>query len=256
MNRIVCSPILVIVLIAVMHSCTTDDEFLEPTTIELQVKMINTVPFDWPEIPADNLPAPAVRQSLVITKGTFQITELEFNGTRVNNDDYYFSRSFDSTLVADLSDNSFNQPVTFDIPRGSYNPITITLHTNKAGNLPGFKLQGKWKKHQGSPGYGNAPPAETDVEINFFDHHESLDLTVKTDAGNKQIVFDGNNWNTLELKINLAHLFRNTNPDTFDTARVIRQNNKPKIIISAYQEDDIYFNLVNRIEKSIHATIK
>lgn len=256
MNRIVCSPILLIIWVAVMHSCTTDDAFLEPTTIELQVKIINTVPFDRPEIPVDNLPATALRQSLTINKGTLQITELEFNGSRVNQEDYYFSKSFDSTLVANLSDNSFNQPVTFDIPRGSYNPITITLHTSKVGNLPGFKLQGKWKKKQGSPGYGNAPPSEIDVEINFFDHHESLDLTVKTDAGNRQIVFDGDNWNVLELRINLAYLFRNTNPDALENARVVWQNNKPKIIISAYQEDDIYYNLVNRIEQSIQATIK
>lgn len=244
---------LFIAIVLGFHSCT-EDEFLEPTSVDLKVKMVNSEPFD-------NLPAQANIPSLKFSKGTFYLTGIEFDGKRENNDNHYFHRKFDNVLVADLSDNSLNQQVTFDIPRGSYNPIKIRLHTNGPDSLSGLTFKGKWKRQKGK---SDSPPGRPEkevipVEINFFkDYKEELELTLNTETGNEQIVFDGNNWNTLEIKINLAHMFKNFNPENLERATIQGQGGKQKIIISRSHnnDEDMYYSLVNRVEKSITAVIK
>ncbi|MBS3770419.1 MAG: hypothetical protein V5A47_10795 [Bacteroidales bacterium] len=241
---------LLMVLATGFHSCT-EDEFLEPTTVDLKIKMVNTKPFD-------NIPVQGVTPSMEFSEGSFQITGLEFDGKRENNDDYYFFREFDN-LVADLSDNSLNQEITFDIPRGSYKPIKITLHTNRPDSLPGLQLKGKWKRQMNRPGPGNQGPEEIPVEFNFFQDSDEAPLnpfTLKNEAGDQQIVFDGDNWNTLEIRINLAELFSQDIGDILDGAKIQGQGNKQKIIISPDYNEGIHSSLEYRVERSIKAVIK
>lgn len=236
------------------HSCT-EDEFLEPTTVDLKIKMVNPKPFD-------NIPVQGVTPSIGFSEGSFHITGLEFDGKRENSDDYYFSREFDN-LVANLSNDSLNQEVTFDIPRGSYKPIKITLHTNRPDSLPGLQLKGKWKRQMNRPGPGNHGPEEIPVEFNFFQDSDGAlnPFTLENEAGEKQIVFDGDNWNTLEIKINLAKLFEHFNPGMLERAKIQGQGNKQKIIISKDHNNGeemnfIYSSLEYRVERSIKAVIK
>ena len=241
-----------IIMAAGFHSCTPD-EFLEPTTVDLQIKMVNTNPFE-------EMPGQANNPSVEFNEGTFRLSGIEFDGKRENNDNHYFFREFDNMLVADLSNNSLNQKVTFDIPRGSYNPIQIKLHINGTENSPGLRFRGKWKKQQGRPGFNPQSQDEIPVEINFFeDIEEEIKLTVNTEAGigNEQILFDEDNWNTLEIRINMAQLFR-SNPGIFEKARIQGEGQNQKIIISRYHnnEENMYYSLVNRVEKSIKAVIK
>ncbi len=233
------------------HSCT-EDEFLEPTTVDLKIKMVNTKPFK-------DLPEQANKQIIEFGGGNLQLSGIEFDGKRENNDNHYFFREFENTLVANLSNDSLNQTVSFDIPKGSYNVIQIKLHTNGIDSIPGLTFRGKWKKQRGRPGGNNQGQEEIPVELNFFkDYEESIELTLNTEAGvgKEQIVFDGDNWNTLEIRVNLASIFRNLNPGKFNGAQMIQQGNKQKIIISAHHNTDMYYSLVNRVERSIKAVIK
>jgi hypothetical protein len=133
------------------------------------------------------------------------------------------------------------------------------LHTDRPDNLPGLQFRGKWKRQTGGPGRNSRDEEEIPVEINFFqDHRESIDLTLNTEAGigNEQIVFDGDNWNTLEIRINMASMFRFFNPGHFNGAQMVQQGNKQKIIISARHNSKMYYSLAERVEKSIKAVIK
>jgi hypothetical protein len=235
-------------------SCT-EDEFLEPTNIDLQIKMVNTKPFD-------DISGQANRQFLEFTEGKFYIKSIEFDGERENNDSHNFTRVFDNTLSADLTNNSLNQTVSFDIPQGIYNHIEIKIKTHESDSLPGLQFRGKWKGKPGRPDQPGAPHGkdEIPVELNFFKNYgESIILTLNTEAGigNEKIVFDGDNWNTLEIRINMAQLFR-VNPGIFERAKIQGEGKNKKIIISSHHnnEDDMYYSLVRRVEKSIKAVIK
>ena len=240
------------VMAAGFHSCT-EDKFLEPTTVDLKITMVNPNPFK-------DLPEQANKQTIEFGGGNLQLSGIEFDGKRENNDNHYFFREFENTLVANLSNNSLNQTVSFDIPKGSYNVIQIKLHTNGIDSIPGLTFQGKWKRQRGRP--NSVPPGKDDipVEFKFFEDHEELELTVNTETGigKEQIVFDGDNWNTLEIRINMAHLFKYFTPGVLERAKIQGQGDKQKIIISRYHnnEEDMYYSLVNRVEKSIKAVIK
>ena len=247
--------IILIIGLAIGFPSCTEDEFLEPTTIDLQIKMVNTKPFD-------DLPEQANRQFLEFTEGKFYIKSIEFDGERENNDRHNFTRVFENTLSADLTNSSLNQNVSFDIPQGIYNHIEIKIKTHESDSLPGLQFRGKWREKTGRPGQPGAPHGEDEipVELNFFKNYgESIDLTLNTEAGvgNEQIVFDGDNWNTMEVRINMAQLFR-VNPGIFGRAKIQGEGKNKKIIISRYHnnEEDMYYSLVRRVEKSIKAVIK
>lgn len=245
MKRVILTGLLIMVIVFGFHSCT-EDEFLEPTTVDLKIKMDNPEHFD-------DTPGQGVTPSMEFSEGSFHITGLEFDGKRENNDDYYFFREFED-LIANLSDDSLNQEVTFDIPRGSYNPIKITLHTNRPDSLPALQLRGKWKRQKNRGGPGNQGPEEIPVEFNLFQEIEALrPFTVKNKTDDQQIVFDGDNWNTLEIRINLAESF---SQDILDGAKIQGQGNKQKIIISPDYNEGIHSNLEYRVERSIKAVIK
>ena len=217
---------MLLVIVAGFHSCT-EDEFLEPTTIDLQVKMVNTKPFE-------DLPEQAKNPSVEFNGGTFRLSGIEFDGRRENNDNHYFFREFENTLTADLSNNKLNQSVSFDIPKGSYNHIEMKLHTTLNDSIPGLQFRGKWKKQTGGPGHNPRDEEEIPVELRFFEDIDGIiKLTVNTEAGigKEQIVFDGDNWNTLEIKINMARLFQ-FNPGIFERAKIQGEGENKKIIIS------------------------
>jgi hypothetical protein len=246
---------LVAVILVGIQSCTTEDELLEPTTVDLKIKMINPKPFK-------DLPPQANKKTIEFEGGTLRIASIKFNGDRENNDNYYFSKDFDQVVVADLANNSLNQQVTFDIPRGVYNPVKITLETSGTESIPGLKLRGKFKnKGNGPPDFVHGGKKEIPVEFDFFNYNrEEIELTLNTEAGvgEEQIVFDGDNWNTLEIRINLAHLFRKFNPGLLERAEIQGQGENQRIVVSRSQnnKEEIYFNLVNRVDKSIKAVIK
>lgn len=239
----------------VFHSCS-EDTFLEPTPIDLKIMMTDTKPFG-------QLPAPVNMGALEFSEGTLQLDEIEFNGTKENDDNYYFSTQFDSVLVADLANNSMNQQVYFDIPQGSYNPIKFTLHIQDSGNIAGLKFRGKWTRGRGEDDEEEDEDdkyrddnGETEVELNFFEHRESIELTLQTEEGNKKIVFNQGNWNRVEIRVNLAHLFRSINPGAFEKAEISEAGKKPKIIISANHNSEMYYSLAHRVERSIKAVVK
>jgi hypothetical protein len=245
--------IILIIGLAIGFPSCTPDEFLEPTTIDLQIKMVNTKPFD-------DLPEQANKQFLEFTEGKFYIKSIEFDGERENNDRHNFTRVFENTLSADLTNSSLNQNVSFDIPQGIYNHIEIKIKTHESDSLPGLQFRGKWRGQMRGPGSG--PPqseAEIPVELNFFKYHgESINLTLNTQTGigNEKIIFDGNNWNTMEIRVNLTHMFRYITPGRIQNANISQHDNKNKIIISANNNTEMYNSLAERVEKSIKAVIK
>jgi hypothetical protein len=226
------------------------DDFLKPNTIDLNIKMINPAPF---ESPRGELFYLADRYSLIFTEGSLRISGIDFNGTRENDNNYKFSIDFDNVLVANLSDNTMSQPVSFDIPEGSYKEIEITLQpSNQRNNSPAFNIQGNCQYFSKDP----SRPYETKVECNFFQiYNDPLNLIVETEDGNKQVVFKEGNWDTLEVIIDLEYLFQEVNPRVFLTDSLYNREQQ-NITISEENNFDIYLDLATRVKRSIKAIIK
>jgi len=246
--------VLTLPLLLGISSCT-EDEFFEPATLQLAIKMENSEIFD-----EDNgNGGPPFEDELEFEAGELLLTSIEFDGERENNDDRYCSRDFSDILVADLSEGQLNQQVSFDIPQGSYNHIRLTLHTGESDSLPGLRFRGKWEFEEDDDfPPGNDPPfeGEVPVEIRFFEQTETIPLILKTQGGDQQIVFNRDNWETLEISVDLAHLFRFITPGKMRQAAVHGTGNNKKIIISSRHNQELYYNLVERVERSTRAVVK
>lgn len=246
--------VLTLPLLLGLSSCM-EDEFFEPATLQLAINMENS------EIFADDNGngKPPFEDELEFEAGELLLTSIEFDGERENNDNHYFSRDFSNILVANLEEGELNQQVTFDIPQGSYNHIRLTLHTGHSDSLSGLRFRGMWKFEGGGDLPGKDPPpaeGELPVEIRFFEQTESIPLNLKTRGGNQQIVFNQDNWETLEISLNLTHLFRYFTPGKMRQAAVQGSGNNKKIIISSRHNQELYYNLAERVERSMRAVVK
>lgn len=244
-------------ILAGVSSCT-EDEFFEPATVDLKITMTNTEPFDH------RGDGPPLEDELEFSAGKLHLSSLEFKGERENNDSHYFSRDFSQVLVADLSEGELNQSVSFDIPQGSYKHIQLKLHTCQTDSCAGLVFRGRWEQDDEddeddiSKKRGLIPgdPEELPIELNFFEQAETIPLTLKTQDNQQQILIEQGNWDTLEITIDLAHMFRYINPAKLGQAQVHGIGNQRRIIISANHNTEIYYSLVERVERSIKAVIK
>lgn len=217
-----------------------DDKLDEPARVELSIVMTSSGELGKPEMLKN-------QNTLALNKGNMAIESFEVEGIRENAENYYFSREFDHMILADLSSGQLSKEVEFDVPQGSYEPIKIILHLNQTDTLEGLRFKGKY----------SAPPLEdTEVEFSFFNHHEPLELMIQNQRGEKNLVFKKGNIHALEVQINLNNLFRYFNINRLVQAERIQEGGKEKIVISAQHNQEMYYELVNRIEKSTRAILK
>ena len=182
-----------------------------------------------------------------INGGKLAIESIEFEGSRENAKDYSFKRIFENGLIGDLGKNEFNKNVSFDIPQGSYKPAKITLNLNSRDSANGLMLNGAYN----SPVF-----EETQLKFAFFKNHEPIEIKIQNTKGNNKVLFKKGKNKALNIKINLNQLFAILNPKKLEEADITHEENTRKIIISREQNGELYYDLVNRIDKSIKAILK
>ncbi len=230
------------------HSCELD-QLLEPTKINLEFTMIGKGEID------DNNKSGEQKTSipgkLFINKGSVYISEIEFDGTREDAENYYFSKTFDSVLKANLASNQTSEPIEVTIPQGKYSKIEITFHLSNNDSTGYMQLNGSFS----NPGLG-----ENNLDILFsgFDQtqDETIELTVQNTEDEKEITLNNYDSRTIEVRFNLNNLFYSFDIQKLNEADLIPVGNQQKIIISDKQNREIYNNILPRLEKSFKAVIK
>lgn len=227
-----------IILIGFFNGCE-EDALDEPANVELQVSMKN---FNSAEKGAS-----AGGNPMQITRGKISFKGIEFDGSRENAKDYYFSKSFQNGVVGYLEREELSESITFDIPQGTYQPAKIKLHLNPTDSTDGLMLRGIYKH----PVF-----EDTELEFGFFETEEPIEITIQNLKGNKKVLFKKGKTKTLNIQLNLSVVFAHFNPRRLESANIIQEGNKRKIIISKEQNEALYYDLVDRIEKSTKAILK
>jgi len=237
MNRLLVILILLFPIIS-FNGCE-EDELDKPTNVRLKVSM--------EELELSEEKTLKAGKPMQIDNGRMVIESIEFDGTRENAKDYYFSESFENGLIGDLGQNKLNLDVTFDIPQGVYHPAEITLNLQPVDTPHSFTLRGTY----------NMPPIEeTQLEFAFFENRESITLKVQNTNGNKKVLFKKGETKTLNIEVNLNQLFARFNPGSLNNANVTQEGNTRKIIVAPDQNEALYDKLVDRIDKSMRAVLK
>jgi len=220
------------------------NELDEATSVQLQISMEE---LEYSDVPVEK--GLKAGKPMQINGGKITIESIEFDGSRENAKEYYFSRSFKNGLIGDLGKKEFNTDVSFDIPQGVYNPAEITLNLKAADSSHSIILHGKYN----SPVF-----EETHLEFAFFEDAESITIKIQNTAGEKKVLFKKGKSKTLDIQINMNQLFRNDifKPNRLEEATVTHEGGIRKIIISPNQNEELYDKLVGRIDKSIKAVLK
>ncbi|SRR6056297_314381 len=234
--RVVKGISIVLLAVFIMNSCDRD-ELAEPVPVYLEINMAS--------YQADAKQSPG--KKFTVDKGKIRFSGLEFDGKKENSDDYYFSKSFSPLLVGDLGNNTLNRNVSFDIPQGTYNPINLSLFLSNSDTIPAFCLQGTYQSNQ---------HGEVEVHFRFFRQEEMFLFKAENKAGNKKIVLQKGNNEKMQVDLRLQSLFSLFNPNQLESAEYIIEGGKTKIIISENHNQNIYYSLVNRIERTIHVVVK
>lgn len=237
MNRL----LIILVLLFPIASFTgcEEDELDKPTNIQLKVSMEELEISDNKNLKAG--------KPMQIDNGRMTIESIEFDGTRENAKDYYFSKSFEKGLIGDLGQNELNMDVTFDIPQGVYNPAEITLNLKPIDTPYSFALNGA---------YNTPAVEETQLEFAFFEDEESITIKIQNTNGDKKVLFKKGETKTLNLEVNLNQLFARFNPGSLNNANITQEGNTRKIIVSPDKNQELYDKLVDRIDKSMKAVLK
>lgn len=250
MNKIVIIAGLLLSII-LLHSCESD-QLVEPANVSFEVSMVGkglvSRENDDEKRQAANQPKNRKQVGLYVEEGRLNISEIEFEGTRENDENYYFSRLFDPVLTADLAKDELNQSVEFSIPEGSYSRIKLIVHLSNEDSSGALSLHGEYV-------IGNAMKHQ--VELQFFNYEEEqVEITLENPEGGKQVVLNKSEPKNLQLQLNLGYLFRTFNPGMLHQAQITQTPNGEIIEVSTGQNTDIYYNLVQRINNSFKAVIK
>ena len=237
MNRLF---IIIFFILPIVFIIGCEEDVLEkPASVDLQINMS--------KMDSTEKTLSIGRNHLQIDSGKMTVSSIVFDGTRENAENYYFSKTFQNGLIAYLGKNELSKNVTFDIPQGTYHPAKIKLHLNPIDSIDALLLHGSY----------NHPVFEkTEVEFSFFETEEPIELTIQNINERKKVVFNKGKTKTLEIQLNLSMVFSLFNPKRLENANIIEEDNKRKIIISHKHNEELYYDLVDRIEKSTKAILK
>jgi hypothetical protein len=237
MNRLF---IIIFFILPIVSFISCEDDVLDdPVSVDLQVNMT--------KMNSSEKTFSAGRKHLQIDSGKMTVSNIVFDGTRENAEDYYFSKTFQNGLIAYLEKNKLNKKVTFDIPQGTYHPAKIKLQLNPIDSIDALLLHGS---------YSHPVFEKTEVEFSFFETEEPIELTIQNVNESKKVVFNKGKTKTLEIQLNLPMVFALLNPKRLENASITEEGNKRKIIISHKHNEELYYDLVDRIEKSTKAILK
>ncbi len=227
-----------VVPVAIFNGCE-EDALDEPTKVDLQVSMKN--------LDSEEKNTSQNGNPMQIESGEIAIKSIEFDGSRENAKDYYFSKSFQNGVVGHLEKGELSKNVTFNIPQGTYHPAKLKLNLKPANSTHGLMLHGEY----------NPPVLEdAELEFNFFETEKPLEILIQNSKGNKKVLFKKGKTKTLEIQLNLNSVFAQFNVNRLEGANAIQEGNKRKIIISKEYNEDLYYDLVGGIKESTRAILK
>lgn len=175
-----------------------------------------------------------------IDQGSIVLSSLEFDGERDQGEDYYFSRSFEKAIEAELHTGSVNEAVSFDVPQGIYNKIDLIVKLGTE-EKPSLYLRGTFNKG----------PLE-DLNVVFeYSPGEEINIRAENSKGKRQIVLKKDVPSTATLLLDAPFMFQLLNFGTLRNAEIFIYEGEETILINKEKNTEIFNLLVTRLDKSL-----
>jgi hypothetical protein len=238
------SVLAIIPMILLFNGCTEKDDLTLPVKVDFRIGISENSAKD---------------EYLTFTGGKIGIRGIRFEGKREAGGDVFF----ETDPELNLPELQFNaSPGTsiisdFDIPQGIFNYMKweINLKEIETDGLNDDDTDSHYTGLAVSGTYSNL----SGVSIPFIiaiDNAELLSVNSYDQDGNSRIALSVNKDYEAILLLDLAYAFHSISRESLEDADVSDENGTPIIVISIEQNDDLYEDLLYRIDQSAKVIVK
>ena len=188
---------------------------------------------------------PSQNESLSFQGGNMDIESIVFAGDRDNGEDITFISDFGTIVSADLSTGNTEPVIEFDIPRGTYNEITLFVDPDDAA--PDIVVTGRY-----IPALLGTP-IPIQLEIDLPGH---LSLIATPSDPNSNVILHDDSRATIEIFLNPSHWFADIPVVALEAAELGEVGGVPSIVISKDLNPEIYSKLSTLVQASAEAIFK
>jgi len=179
-------------------------------------------------------------QQFYVNEAYFILTKLEFDGTREEGEDYFFTLHFDEPLYAEMHTGFTSRDVSFDIPQGVYSKIDLTLVAGEETG-PALSLRGRYQKG----------PLENIPVLFEYSFREEIRVRGMNKEGNRQVVLRKDVPGTATVLLDVPFMFQLFNIGMLRNAERFLYEGEETIIINSEKNTDIFNLVATRFDKSI-----
>ncbi len=196
-----------------------------------------------------------VSTTMDITKGTtgngkarysgghIIIRAYNISGVREQGADISFNRNFSAGLTIPFDANNNVADLQFDIPQGAYTKMDIDFETYSNQSTPSILILGTYRNNVG-----------TDIPIRFeFLYTEDFEIIARDSGNSGKIVLDKDQPSSTQLILDPQHWFQIVTNNQWENATLTDVQGTQTILITEDKNEDIYDNILDRIDESSEA---
>ena len=174
---------------------------------------------------------------LNFTGGTFNLTEFEIEGVRMQSDDIYFQRSFGGGTTISLN-NIVIPSLDFDIPQGTYTKIEIAFEAEGNGGNS-ITVNGSYTNSS-----SNTYPLLLEIkEVDLYS------VIAKNGLGNSQIILSEDIASQVRIELDPVYWFQSVSTTILDSATLVNVAGVPTILINDAYNGNILDIVNDQIDK-------
>lgn len=176
---------------------------------------------------------------VTLDKGSLILDAIEFDGKREEGKDVFFISNFKESLVADLSSQTTNFKVDFDIPQGIYNRIDIDLYLSDLQEIS-LIIEG-----------GVKIGIFQEIPVRFeYDFPDKIKVRASAMQPGQNIVLRKDKSSLATVLIDIGFLFRFINPGVIANADIVEIEGADVILINKEYNIELFNQIATQISNS------
>jgi hypothetical protein len=228
--------LLVLPAVFILNSCIKNELTL-PSKVEFNFGLEPLVSEDG--LKGNSFELKSVLNQVTLDKGSLVLDAIEFDGKREEGKDVFFISNFKESLVADLSSQTTNFKVDFDIPQGVYNRIDINLYLSDLQETS-FIIEGVIKIG-----------VIQEIPVRFeYDFPDKINVRASANQPGQNIVLRKDKSSLATVLIDIGFLFRFINPGVIANADIVEIEGIDVILINKEYNIELFNQIATQISNS------
>ena len=205
-----------------------------------------------------NMRTDGSKSLITIEKARYRFYSMDFQGFRQTGGDYFFKKDFDGGLEVVVEEGKSTSLHSFDLPKGIYDRINISLRVRKSEasetDTEGGLLENPIPYQKNASiiveGYYTSNHLEKIPLIFVYNYDEVLDNPSTSGTNNGTVTISKSDNNLAIIQFNTAYWMQLVNSRMLQSAKLTLVNGTPTIILSEDSNENIFNLLTSRIKNA------